>query len=69
MVRKSERMKKRPEKYGDYVFLTYRGAVTGPDRNKWTEVICEEKKALRENNVWEVQDVDTLKSQKSVHAK
>lgn len=56
-VRKSERERKAPKRYGDYVMmLTYQQAITGPDRIKWKEAIKEEKDSLNKNNTWRVVD-------------
>ncbi|KAM0730296.1 Retrovirus-related Pol polyprotein from transposon TNT 1-94 [Formica fusca] len=67
--RRSARKTKRPDKYGDYVFLTYREAITGPDKNRWMEAINEEKTSLKENNTWEMIDIRKLKSQKPLQGK
>ncbi|KMQ84013.1 retrovirus-related pol polyprotein from transposon tnt 1-94 [Lasius niger] len=54
------RTRKLPERYGDYVFMTYTQATTGPDKNKWTDAINEEKRSLKENNTWDVVCVEKL---------
>lgn len=42
-LRRSKRITKRPDKYGEYVLLTYKEAITGPDKYRWMEAINEEK--------------------------
>ncbi|XP_011706788.1 PREDICTED: uncharacterized protein LOC105461960 [Wasmannia auropunctata] len=44
--RRSQRNRKLPDKYNDYVFLTYSQAVSGPECDKWKKAIGEEKKSL-----------------------
>lgn len=56
-VRKSEREKRAPKRYGDYdMLLTYQQAITGSDRITWKEAIKEEKDSLKKNNIWKVVD-------------
>lgn len=48
-LRRSVRAKKPPSRYGDYVYLTYQQAVTGPDKENWRKAIREEKESLKKN--------------------
>ena len=67
--RKSERNRKQPDRYRDYVMLTYTEATTGPDRDSWIRAIKEEKCSLEENETWEVVDPKRAESQKPLKSK
>jgi hypothetical protein len=67
--RKSERSKKQPDRYRDYVMLTYRKAITGPDRENWLKAIKEEKRSLDGNETWEIVDTKQANSQKPLKSK
>lgn len=49
-LRQSKRQCKKPDRYTDCAFLTYKETITGTDKQKWIEIINEEKKSLEENN-------------------
>jgi len=68
-IRRSNRDRKQPDRYGDQAMLTYLEAVTGPDKNKWTEAINEEKRSLKENKTWEVVEVDDAQSKKPLRTR
>lgn len=69
-VRRSEREKKAPKRYGDYVMLlTYQQAITGPDRIKWKEAIKEEKDSLKKNNTRKVVDKEKAGNKKILSSK
>jgi len=68
-TRKISRRRKLPEKFKDYVYLTYTEAITGVDSNKWIEAINEEKKSLKENDVWEIVDENHILKGKLLHSK
>jgi len=69
-TRKIGRRRKLPEKFKDYVYLTYTEAITGTeDRNKWIETINEEKKSLKENDVWEIVNENHILTGKPLHSK
>lgn len=53
-VRRSDRERKPPKRYGDYILLTYQQAVTGPDRENWKQAIQQEKTSLKRINTWKV---------------
>lgn len=36
----------------NYIFLTYKEAIEGPEKDLWNKAIEEEKKSLKQNNVW-----------------
>lgn len=67
-IRRTDRTRKMPEKFRDYVYLTYKEAIKSKDRDLWIQAINEEKNSLKENNVWKVQDADNIKS-KPLHSK
>lgn len=51
-IRNSKRIRKPPQRFDDYVLLTYEEAVTSADKEKWIEAIKKEKEALNKNNTW-----------------
>jgi len=63
------RQRKCSEYFWEYVLLTYKEAVTGPDKEKWEEAINEEKNSLKENKTWEVIDLKKLKEEKPLTRK
>lgn len=67
--RKSSRNKKCPEYLQEYVMLTYKQAVSGPDKQRWEKAINEEKKSLEENQTWEIMDLKKLKGEKPLTGK
>jgi len=68
-IRRSYRQRKYPERFREYVLLTYKEAVNGPDKEKWEEAINEEKNFLKENKTWEVIDLKKLKEEKPLTGK
>lgn len=48
----NKRSRKMPEKFKDYVLLTYQEAITGDEKDKWIEAIKQEKQSLIENKTW-----------------
>lgn len=62
--RSSKRKSKLPEKYKDFVMLTYKEAVTGPEKEKWIEAINEEKNSLEENETWIAVNMEDVKDKK-----
>lgn len=67
--RRSNRARKQPERYQNYVMLTYREVVTGTHKEKWQKAILEEKESLKENNTWETLDIKKINNQKPLHSK
>lgn len=61
---RGKRKRKIPDRYKDYVYLTYIEATTGPDKENWKKAIEEEKKSLEENNTWKTVDRTEAKSKK-----
>jgi len=68
-TRKIDKKRKLPEKFKDYVYLTYTEAIIGADSNKWIEAINEEKKSLKENNIWEIVNENHILKGKPLHSK
>lgn len=60
--RRSKRQRKHPERYHDYVMLTYKDSVMGPDRSRRLETIKQEKQSLEENKTWDVVDAKQVKT-------
>jgi hypothetical protein len=59
---------KRPQRYDDYVLLTYNEAVSGDDKEKWMEAIKNEINSLNSNNTWTI--VDKIpEGKKPIHSK
>ncbi|XP_059048743.1 uncharacterized protein LOC131843970 [Achroia grisella] len=50
------RTRKLPEKYKDYVLLTYEEVLKSPEKEKWERAIESELNSLEENNVWKIVD-------------
>lgn len=67
--RKSERTRRIPDRYTDYVLLTYNEAVTGLDKNKWNQAIEEEKTSLINNNTWKLIDSGKVPNVKPLHSR
>lgn len=67
--RKSERAKKRPDCYRDYIMLTYAETITGPDRENWIRAIKKETRSLEENETWEIVDTKQAVPQKPLKSK
>jgi len=67
-IKKIGKKRKLPEKFKDYVFLTYTEAITVADNNKWMEVINEEK-SLKANDIWEAINENHILTGKSLHSK
>lgn len=53
---RGKRKKKTPSKLKDYVYLIYKEATTGVDKEKWIRAIEDEKKSLEENSTWTIID-------------
>lgn len=49
-LRRSKRIRNKPDRYTDCTYLTYKEAVTNSDKENWIQAINEEKEALKENN-------------------
>ena len=56
-----ERKKKCPERYGDYVYLTYQQVVTGYDKLHWKKAIKDEMDSLQKNETWKLIDASQVK--------
>jgi len=59
-----KRIRKLPERFNEYVMLTYEEAVSGPDKSNWLEAIEDEKQSLIENNTWTVVDKSEAENKK-----
>lgn len=68
-ARKSERQRKQPDRYRDYVMMAYTEGVTGPERDNWIKAIKEEKRSLEEKNTWEIVEIKQAKSLKPLKSK
>lgn len=69
ILRRSTRITRFPEKYNDYVFLTFQQAVTGPEKVEWKKAIQKEKESLKENNTWKVMDSTEAEGKKILSTK
>ncbi|KMQ84771.1 retrotransposon ty1-copia subclass, partial [Lasius niger] len=67
--RKLSRERKPPARYGDYVYLTYVQAISGPDNLKWKQAIEEEKRSIEKNKVWKVGDASETNGKKLLTSK
>lgn len=59
-----KRKSKLPEKYKDFVMLSYKEAVSGPERKNWIKAIEEEKCSLIENETWIAVNAEDVKDKK-----
>lgn len=53
-VRRTARIRKSSQRYGECANLTYEQAITGPDKHKWKRAIEEEKESLKKNKTWKL---------------
>jgi len=51
-IGRPKRTRKLPEKFQDYVMLSYEEAISGEEKEKWKLAIDEEKKSLIKNKTW-----------------
>lgn len=68
-LRRSKRIRNKPDRYTYYTYLTYKEAVTSSDKENWIQTINEENKSLKKNNTWEIIDITKLKGEKPLHNK
>lgn len=68
-LRRSTQTTKFPQKYNDYMFLTYQEATTGAEKEEWKEAIKIEKNSLRKNNTWKVVDNSEAEGKKILSCK
>lgn len=68
-IRRPLRKRQQPNRYRDYVMLTYKEAITGCDKQKWQQAINEERDSLKENDTWEVLDIKNSDKYKPIHSK
>ncbi|BET02160.1 Reverse transcriptase (RNA-dependent DNA polymerase) [Nesidiocoris tenuis] len=58
-----QRDRKIPQKYDDFVLLSYKQAISGPDKDKWAEAIEEEMRSLQKNRTWKLVDENSVQNQ------
>lgn len=46
-MKKLKKVRRLPSKFEDYSMLTYKEAVTGPDKERWQKAINEETNPLK----------------------
>lgn len=69
-LRRSNRIRKQPDRYGDYcALLTYNEAISGPNNKEWKQAIKEEKDSLKKNNTWDIIERDEVKGRKLLTSK
>lgn len=68
-VERSQRQRKMPSKFNDYVLMSYDEATTGVDKEKWTEAISEEINSLKRNNTWTCVDEKETNGEKILSSK
>lgn len=52
------RQRRPPRRFQDYAMLTFREAISSPEKREWIKAIEEEKKSLMKNNTWNYIDVE-----------
>lgn len=61
---RGKRVKRVPEKYKNFVLLTYNEAMKSHKKEKWMEAINQEIQSLKQNKVWEVVNQEEAKGHK-----
>jgi len=68
-LRKTRRIRRYPEKFKNYVFLTYTEAIIGEEINGW-RLLTKRKNHLKKMlEMWEIIDEDQFTIGKSLHSK
>lgn len=68
-LRRSTRTVKHPQKYEDYVFLTYQEAITSEEKEEWKEAIKTEKESLKRNNTQKIVENSEAEGKKILSSK